>query len=126
MARLARRCVLVVEDDLHTQCVYGMFFEHRGYRVVFAGTGAEGLRIAGESRPDAILMDLSIPEMDGWAATERLKADPETASIPVIVLTGHESPEARARALAAGCDGILTKPCRPQEALDEILRLIGA
>jgi two-component system, cell cycle response regulator DivK len=121
---VGERCVLIVEDDPNSQYVYGVFLEHKGFRVLSAGTGDEGVRLAREERPDVILMDISIPGLDGWSATEALKAEPGTASIPVIAITAHAFPEDRERARTVGCDGFLTKPCDPKQVVEEILRIM--
>jgi CheY-like chemotaxis protein len=117
--------VLIVEDDEDSRYVYGVVLEAHGFSVVTARSGDEGLRLARETRPRAILMDVSIPGVDGWTATERLKADPETVRIPVIIVTAHAFPEDLARARRVGCDGFLTKPCEPGRVLEEVCRLLA-
>ena len=120
-----RELILLVEDDEDSRFVYRLLFENQGFSVLLAASGDEGLRLAREKKPRAIIMDVSIPGVDGWTATERLKADPEMAGIPVIVLTAHAFPEDRRRAEAVGCDGFLTKPCEPRDVLDEVRRHIA-
>jgi CheY-like chemotaxis protein len=102
--------VLVVEDDLSNREILTRFLRREGFEVILAGDGKSGLRAVSESRPDIVLMDLSLPELDGWEATRRLKSDPETASIPVIALTAHASTADVSQALNAGCDHYETKP----------------
>ncbi len=116
--------VLIVEDDPDSQYVYGLFLEHRGFEVISAGTGEEGIRLAREENPDVVLMDISIPTMDGWTATRILKGDPATRSIPIIAITAHAFPEDREKAQEVECDGFLTKPCDPKDVLAEILRVL--
>jgi CheY-like chemotaxis protein len=116
--------ILIVEDDEDSRFVYRLLFEDEGYSVALARSGDEGLRMAREGHPDAVLMDVSIPGIDGWTATERLKGDPETADIPVIVLTAHAFPEDRKRASEVGCDVFLTKPCEPRDVMNEVRRLL--
>ena len=117
--------ILIVEDDEDSREVYKEILETNGFEVETATSGAEGLRLARELHPGAILMDISIPEMDGWAVTSRLKADPDTRHIPVIVVTAYAFPEDRTRADAIGCEGFLTKPCEPSRVLAEMQRLVG-
>lgn len=105
--------------------MYRAILENQGFDVVLAKSGDEGLRIARERKPRVILMDVSIPGMDGWTATQRLKADPATADIPVIVITAHAFPEDRLRAEEVGSDGFLTKPCEPRDVLEEVRRQIA-
>ena len=114
--------VLIVEDDEDSRFVYGMILEDHGFEVVTATSGDEGLRIARERLPSAVLMDVSIPGLDGWTVTERLKADPATSRIPVIVITAHAFPEDLDRASRVGCDGFLTKPCEPRRVLEEVCK----
>ena len=116
--------ILLVEDHEDNRIVYRTVLEHFGYTVLEAHDGAEGVRRAREERPDLILMDISIPVMDGWEATRVLKADPETARIPVIALTAHALAEDRARATEAGCDGYLAKPVEPRRVVEEVRRVL--
>lgn len=119
------RTVLLVEDNEDNRIVYSTMLEHFGFEVVEVETGEEALEEARNGHPDIILMDISIPGMDGWTATERLRADPDTREIPVIAITAHALPEHRERAEALGCEGFLTKPCRPRRLLQEVRRIIG-
>lgn len=120
-----RERVLIIEDDEDSRFVYGAILADNGFAVSTATTGGEGLRMARDLRPSAILMDVSIPGMDGWSVTERLKSSPETLEIPVIIITAHAFPEDARRAEMVGCDGFLTKPCEPRRVLDEVFRLVG-
>lgn len=119
------RTVLLVEDNEDNRIVYATMLEHFGFEVVEAGNGEDALAMARNGRPDIILMDISIPGIDGWTATERLRADPETRGIPVIAVTAHALPEHRERAKSLGCEGFLTKPCPPRRLLAEVRRVIG-
>jgi CheY-like chemotaxis protein len=99
--------------------------ERKGYEVVIAVNGQEGVELVSSTRPDLILMDLSLPIIDGWEATRRIKADPATASIPVIALTAHAMAEDRVKAMAAGCDDFDIKPVdlpRLLKKIDTLLR----
>lgn len=118
-----RQTVLIVEDDDDSRFVYGAILRSAGFDVVTATSGNEGLRIARARRPRAILMDVSIPGMDGWSVTEELKNDPETSEITVVIITAHAFPEDLRRAESVGCDGFLTKPCEPRQVLEEVRRL---
>jgi CheY-like chemotaxis protein len=102
--------VLIVEDNVDNFELVRFLLERAGYEVLSAANGLEGLDAAKRERPDLILMDLSMPEMDGWNATMRLKANEETHSIPVLALTAHTLPGDRKRAIDAGCDGYISKP----------------
>jgi two-component system cell cycle response regulator DivK len=117
--------ILIVEDDEDSRYVYGIVLEDHGFSVAMARSGDDGLRLARETRPHAILMDVSIPGMDGWTVTQRLKADPETRDIPVIIITAHAFPEDVARARQVGCDSFLTKPCEPRRVLEEVLKVLA-
>mgnify|MGYP003394811359 CR=1 FL=1 len=119
-----RSLVLIVEDDEDSREVYKEVLEENGFEVETATSGTEGLRLARELHPGAILMDISVPEMDGWTVTTQLKSDPATVDIPVIIVTAYAFPEDRARARRVGCDGFLTKPCEPSRVLAEIQRLL--
>lgn len=120
------KIVLLVEDNADSRRVYATILRHHGYSVIEAADGRTGVRLAGESRPHAILMDISLPILDGWRATELIKSDPLTASIPVIVLTAHAGNQERERAEALGCTGYLTKPCNPSRVLTELNRVVAS
>ena len=116
--------ILVVEDDEDSREIYREILEESGFEVDTAVTGPEAVLMARERRPAAILMDISVPEMDGWAVTAELNADPGTADIPVIVVTAYTFSADRARAESLGCAGFLTKPCEPSRVLAEIQRTL--
>lgn len=109
--------ILLVEDNEDNRIVYATILRHVGHRVIEAFNGEEGITKAQEEHPDVILMDISIPVIDGWEATRRLKADPATAGIPIIALTAHALAADRARAKEVGCDDYLPKPAEPRAVL---------
>ena len=115
------KTVLLVEDNEDNRTVYRTILEHFGYHVAEARNGEDGVRMAREEKPDLILMDISIPVIDGWEATRILKDDPETSEIPIIALTAHAMAEDRERALAAGCDEFDTKPVDLERLLAKIV-----
>jgi two-component system, cell cycle response regulator DivK len=119
------RTLLLVEDNLDAREAYGLALRHFGYRVVEAGDGIEGLRLAREVRPDLILMDLGLPGLNGWETTELLKNDPHTAHIPILAVTVHVHDSERLRAEIVGCDRFVPKPCVPSQLRDEIERLLA-
>jgi two-component system, cell cycle response regulator DivK len=102
--------VLVVEDNEVNRDMIERRLKFRGYTVATAVDGLDGIEKAKEIRPDLILMDMSLPRLDGWEATKRLKADAETAKIPVIALTAHALKADRESTMEAGCDGFHAKP----------------
>jgi CheY-like chemotaxis protein len=102
--------ILYVEDNEDNADILKRRLGRLGFEIVIATDGAEGVAMAGETKPDLILMDLSLPVMDGWEAAGRIKAAPETRHIPVIALTSHAMTGEREKALAAGCDDFDTKP----------------
>lgn len=112
--------ILLVEDDELNRDMLSRRLMRRDYEVVIAEDGEQGLAMASGEKPDLILMDLSLPVMDGWESTRRLKADPRTKSIPVIALTAHAMPGDREKSLQAGCDDFETKPVEFQRLLDKI------
>ena len=122
---MIEKTVLLVEDNEDNRIVYATVLEHFGYHVIEARDGAEGVRLARETHPDVVLMDISIPVIDGWRATSILKEDPDTTAIPVIALTAHALPEDRERSTEVGCDGYLAKPCEPSRVLAEVRRVLG-
>ncbi len=106
--------ILILEDNDDNYELVRFMLERAGYRALRARNGLEGIEIAHREVPDLILADLSMPEMDGWEAARKLKADPLTQGIPLIALTAHTLPGDRRRALESGCDGYLTKPINMQ------------
>jgi len=121
----APKTVLLVEDNEDNRIVYSTILRHFGYRVIEALNGEEGIATARAERPDLILMDISIPIIDGWEATQVLKHDPETRHIPIIALTAHALASDRERAMEVGCDGYLAKPCEPRAVVAEVQRFLG-
>lgn len=120
------KTVLVVEDNLDNRMIYTTILSYAGYAVLEAKNGAEGVRLAREHAPTLILMDLSMPVMDGWEATRRLKSDPETASIPICALSAHVlTPGDHVRAMEAGFACYLTKPIEPKAVLHQVQERIG-
>ena len=117
--------VLVVEDNEMNRDILSRRLSRRGYVVVFAIDGQQGVEMARSERPDIILMDLSLPVMDGWEATRRVKADEAVRNVPVIGLTAHALVGDREKALAAGCDDYDTKPVEFDRLVEKIERLLG-
>ena len=118
--------VLLVDDYPDAREMYSEYLEFSGFDVVEAGNGMEALQRAVDTTPDIILMDLSLPVMDGWEATRRLKADQRTKAIPVVALTGHALAGISEGAKQAGCDAFVTKPCLPEDLVREIRRILDA
>jgi CheY-like chemotaxis protein len=116
--------VLVVDDYQDAREMYAEYLSFSGFRVEEASTGAEAIEKAFALRPDVILMDLSLPGMDGWTATRQLKNDDRTKGIPVVALTGHALAGASEGARQAGCDAFVTKPCLPDELVVEVRRML--
>ena len=116
--------ILYVEDNEDNILILKRRLGRLGYEVAFAMDGAEGIAMANEWKPDLILMDLSLPVIDGWQATTRLKAAPETKHIPIIALTSHAMVGEKEKALAAGCDDFETKPVEFQRLRDKIRALL--
>lgn len=112
--------ILLVEDNEMNRDMLSRRLTRRGYEVVIAVDGQEGVNLATSAAPDVILMDMSLPIVDGWEATKRIKADPATAPIPVIALTAHAMSGDREQALAAGCDDYDTKPIELDRLLGKI------
>ena len=118
--------LLLVEDNEYNRDMLTRRLAKKGYEVVVAVDGGEAVAKARSERPDLILMDMHLPEMDGWEVTRRLKAEPDTRPIPVVALTGHALAGHAEGARAAGCDAFVTKPCLPDALVDEIKRLLDA
>jgi CheY-like chemotaxis protein len=123
---MEERTILVVEDDPDHRKINATILRHRGFRVLEAGDGEEAIRQVAQGRPDAVVMDASLPKLDGWKATERLKSDPATRGIPVLMLTARVMDAEKERTARAGCDGFLEKPCDPRTMVAEVERLLAA
>ena len=118
--------VLLVEDNADNFELVRFLLERAGYQVLEAYDGQKGLDIARQELPDLILMDLSLPGVDGWTAARELKADPKTAPIPLLALTAHTLPGDRNRALESGFNGYISKPINLQSFADEIAQALQA
>ena len=116
--------VLIIEDNNDNREVIRTVLMHYGYEVVEAVNGEEGLEKARQEKLDIILMDLSLPKMDGWEATRRLKADDELKDIPVIAITAHAMSGDEEKAMKHGCDGYLAKPCTPKSVIDIVEKFV--
>ena len=116
--------VLVVDDFADNREMYSEFLAFSGYEVIEAKNGIEAVEAAHERLPDIIIMDLSLPVMDGWEATRQLKADERTRRIPIVALTGHALAGYSKGAQEAGCDSFLAKPCLPDQLVAEIRRML--
>lgn len=114
--------VLYVEDNPRNMRLVRKFLEHAGYEVLEADNGLKGLEIAEKERPDAILMDINLPDIDGLEATRRLKENTELQSIPVIALTANAMHGDKERCLAGGCDGYIPKPINKTELLETVAK----
>ena len=117
--------ILLVEDNELNRDMLARRLIRRGFAVLPAANGLEAITLALRERPDLVLMDLSLPVLDGWEATRRLKQAPATAEIPILALTAHVSATDRARALEAGCSDLDTKPIDLPRLLGKIERLLG-
>jgi two-component system, cell cycle response regulator DivK len=120
MARL-----LYVEDNEMNRDMLSRRLQRRGFEVLIASNGEQGVAMAAAEKPDLILMDMSLPVLDGWQATRRLKAAPDTRRIPIIGLTAHAMATDRDKCLEAGCDDYDTKPVELGRLLEKIERLLG-
>jgi len=118
--------ILVVDDTRDSRELFAEYLRMAGFETIEATSGAEAIDKAGRLRPSAIVMDLEMPEMDGWEATRRLKADQRTCGIPVIALSAHVMEGARKKATEAGCAGFLPKPCYPIDVSVELERVLGS
>ncbi len=112
--------ILIVEDNEMNRDMLSRRLERRGFAIVMAMDGQQGVEMTRSERPDLILMDMSLPVMDGWAATQAIKADPELSKIPVIALTAHAMAGDREKAMAAGCDDYDTNPIELPRLLEKI------
>ena len=126
MSQQNQPLILVVDDYQDAREMYAEYLQFSGFRVAEARNGNEAVEQAFALKPDLILMDLSLPGMDGWEATRRLKADSATKHIPIVALTGHALAGASEGARKAGCDSFVTKPCLPDDLVVEVRRMLSA
>ena len=117
--------ILLVEDNEMNRDMLSRRLQKKGYEVLIAEDGEAGVSMAASERPDLILMDMSLPKVDGWEATRRIKGDPTTASVPVIALTAHVMAGDRDKALEAGCDDYDSKPIDFERLLGKMQLLLG-
>ena len=117
--------ILLVEDNEMNRDMLSRRLERRGYRVAIALDGEQGVLMAGSEAPDLILMDMSLPVLDGWEAARRLKAAPGTRAIPIIALTAHAMVGDREKAIEAGCDDYDTKPVEFQRLLEKVEAILA-
>ena len=118
--------ILVVEDTPDTRELIRLMLERKGYRVLEAENGIEAVEMANSERPDAILMDMSLPLMDGCQATKHIREQPELASVPIIACTAHNPWEWRSKAILAGCNDFMTKPLSSDGLVDMLSRYLRA
>jgi CheY-like chemotaxis protein len=117
--------ILLAEDFEDARELYRDYLEFSGFHVETASNGREAIDRALALMPDIILMDASMPVLDGWQATRELKTNPTTRHIPVVALTAHAFEDARDEASAVGCDGFVTKPCLPDDLVNKVRSILG-
>ena len=117
--------VILIEDEPEIRRFLRASLIGHGYRLFEATTGAEGLREAESRQPDIVVLDLGLPDIDGWEVARRLKGDDETRAIPIIAFSGRSMQHEQVSALRAGCDVYLTKPCAPDKLLGAVRKLLG-
>jgi CheY-like chemotaxis protein len=117
--------VLLVEDNDDNRIIYATILQHTGYQVLEAPNGVVGVEQASMRHPDLIIMDISLPVMDGLEATRRIRANPQTADIPVLAVTANARESDREIALQAGCDDYLAKPVEPRRLVQQVESMIG-
>jgi CheY-like chemotaxis protein len=120
-----RPLVLIVEDQSDLRQLYVQELTISGFDVIEAANGLDALAHSSAQYPDVILMDLSLPVLDGWEATRRIKSDSRTAHIPVVALTAHDGSGELQRATRAGCDWFVPKPCPPNDLIEEVRRVLS-
>ena len=125
MTQSTGKTILLVEDNLHNRRIFSAVLAHHGFVVHEALDGEEAIRQAKKVHPDLILMDLSLPVLDGWTATRRIEEIPELSAIPIIALTAHAMGGDEERARAVGCDGYLSKPISPTAVVAEVRQRLG-
>ena len=119
------KCILYIEDNPYSRTLVRRILEARGYTVLEADNGVTGLATAQEAMPDLILMDLSMPDMDGYETSQQIKSIPQLQHIPIVALTAHAMRGDREKALAAGCDGYISKPIDARALPGQIARFLN-
>lgn len=122
---MSQKQVLLVEDNDDNRMIFATILDHFGYDVVQAPNGRDGVDMAEQHRPDLIIMDISLPVMDGLEATRRIRANPNTATIPVLAVTAHTRDCDRDRVIDAGCNDYLAKPVEPRKLVQRVQCMIG-
>ena len=117
--------ILIVEDNEKNMKLVRDVLQFKGYQTLEAATGTEGLRLAREGRPDLVLMDIQLPDIDGITALERLRADPQTQKIPVVAVSASAMPDDQQRIIASGFDAYITKPINVKSFIETVERFIG-
>lgn len=117
--------ILVIEDNMDSYQLVKFVLEKKGHETLLAMNGRDGVNAAIKQKPDLIIMDLAMPMMDGWIATEKLKAEPATKNITIIALTAHALPADRMRAMDAGCSEYITKPINLQRFMETMEHWLG-
>jgi CheY-like chemotaxis protein len=120
-----RPLVLIVEDQADLRRLYAQQLVQDGFDVIEAENGDDAVARSSQHAPDVVLMDLSLPVVDGWEATRRLKGDSRTAHIPIVALTAHDGSGELQRATRAGCDWFVPKPCPPEALIAEVRRVLA-
>ncbi len=117
--------VLVIEDNEQNLYMITFILEYHGYEVIQVRDGASGIRVAAETSPDLILLDIQLPEMDGYAVARRLRAEPEFNHVPIVAVTSHAMTGDREKTIKAGCTGYIEKPINPDTFISEIEKYLG-
>jgi CheY-like chemotaxis protein len=125
LAGMKAHKVLIVDDFEDNRAMYAEYLRYSGLDVVEAKNGAEAIEMSRTEMPDLVVMDLSLPVIDGWEATRRIKRDPVTREIPIIALTGHALEGHSQGAREAGCEGFLAKPCLPEKLLETVNEVLA-
>jgi two-component system, cell cycle response regulator DivK len=125
-APMRRKVVLLVEDHEDSRYICSVILQHHGYSIMEAMDGDTGVQLAQQHLPDLILLDVTLPVLDGWAAAKRLRERQETSRIPIVALTAHAQRADQERGLRLGFAAYLIKPCSPTHVLEEVRRIIGA
>lgn len=125
MTDVASVTILLADDNDDSREIYGTLLTHEGFEVLEARNGEEAVRVSRERRPDVLVLNLLMPELDGLGVLERLRSDPETSSMPCICLTGDARMERMGQAVMKGADAFITKPAEPREVLATIRAVLG-